>query len=216
MAGGRSPRLLERRQLSFQTSSWKFSVGNQPACWSFHNSRPCCLLREASMAGHGSTRTYSRYSWPYPGCAKKFAHLDGIEIGTVGRQVEQRCPACFDDFADAVDLGAARLSMMTMSHGRKVGDGICLHQTRNFQTALLATFTLRSVTSRSTISSRVRSGLSLSAPRMKSACASSTSACVAWPAGDRPSSASADPTPLPSLCRSRSATPPDASTGRPP
>ena len=30
--------------------------------------------------------------------------LDGIEIGTVRRQVEQRCPACFDRLSDAVDL----------------------------------------------------------------------------------------------------------------
>lgn len=30
--------------------------------------------------------------------------LDGIEIGTVGRQVEKRCPTCFDRLADARDL----------------------------------------------------------------------------------------------------------------
>jgi len=39
--------------------------------------------------------------------------LDGIEIGTVGRQVEQRCSAGFDNLPDASYLVGSQLSMMT-------------------------------------------------------------------------------------------------------
>ena len=48
--------------------------------------------------------------------------LDGIEIGTVGRQVEQLCPACFDRPADARDLVGGQIvhdDDVTRAQGRR-------------------------------------------------------------------------------------------------
>ena len=53
------------------------------------------------------------------------AQLDGVEVGTVGRQEAQRRAGRFNSVAHAVDFVAARLSAITMSPGCNVGTRIC-------------------------------------------------------------------------------------------
>ena len=56
--------------------------------------------------------------------------FDRIEVGTVGRQVEQLGAAGLDGLLTPATLWAGRLSMTTISPGRRVGTSICSTQAR--------------------------------------------------------------------------------------
>ena len=58
------------------------------------------------------------------------AQLDGVEVGTVGRQEAQRRAGRFKSVATPSTLCAARLSAITMSPGCNVGTRICSTEAR--------------------------------------------------------------------------------------
>ncbi len=51
--------------------------------------------------------------------------LDGIEVGTVGRQMEQRSPACFDSFSDALNLVGGQIDGVDAPNGIIVPEWRC-------------------------------------------------------------------------------------------
>ena len=52
-------------------------------------------------------------------------HLDGIEVGRVGRQINQCGTRRFDRLSDAATLWTGKLSIMTISPRLRVGTRYC-------------------------------------------------------------------------------------------
>jgi hypothetical protein len=91
----------------------------------YHLGASGCGLGRSTATPRGPCGDGARGGGSHQGFELGEGLLDRVQVGRVGRQVEEARPLGLDRFADALDLVGGRLSMMMTSPQLSVGASAC-------------------------------------------------------------------------------------------